>query len=104
MAGLLFSSGAKLKLIGESIVSIVICCKPQKFTKEENLDTVVLASGFYVRQNAYYLRRFSVPRILRCPSGIDRACQVISGFGRHLGLTDTLGLDLMLLSIRCLTR
>ena len=28
----------------------------------------------------------------------------ISGFRRHLGLTDTLGLDLMLVSIRCQTR
>ena len=30
---------------------------------------------FYcVRKNAYYLRRFSVPRVLRCPAGIDRGC------------------------------
>ena len=43
-----------------------------------------------VRQNAYYLRRFSVPRVLRYPAGIDRGCLVISGFGHHLGLTDTL--------------
>ena len=57
-----------------------------------------------VRQNAYYLRRFSVPRVLRCPAGIDRGCWVISGFRHRLGLTDTLGLDLMLVSIRCLTR
>ena len=26
---------------------------------------------------------------------MSRGCQVISGFGCHLGLTDTLGLDLM---------
>ena len=32
------------------------------------------------------------------PTGIDRGCQVISGFGRHLGLTETrshAGIDLM---------
>ena len=46
----------------------------------------------------HYLRRFSVLRVLLCPTGIDRGCQVISGFGRHLGMTDTLGLDLMLVS------
>ena len=28
-------------------------------------------------------------------------CKVISDFGRRLGLTDTLGLDLMLVSSRC---
>ena len=56
-----------------------------------------------VRQNVYYLRHFSVPRVLRCPTGIDRGCQVTSDFRRRLGLTDTLGLDLMLLSIRCQT-
>ena len=33
-----------------------------------------------------------------------RGCQVISGFRCHLGLTDTLGLDLMLVSIQCYTR
>mgnify|MGYP006964525780 FL=1 len=31
------------------------------------------------------------------PAGIDRGCQIISNFGRHLGLSDTLGLDLKLL-------
>ena len=36
----------------------------------------------------YYLRHFSVPRVLRCPTGTDRGCLVISGFRRHLGLTD----------------
>ena len=41
-------------------------------------------------------RRFSAPGVLLRPAGIDRRCQVISGFRRHLGLTDTLGLDLML--------
>ena len=46
----------------------------------------------------HYLRRFSVLRVLLCVTGIDRGCQVISGFGRHLGMTDTLGLDLMLVS------
>ena len=51
---------------------------------------------FYcVQQNAFYLRRFLVLRVLLCPSGIDRGCQVISGFRRHLGLTDTRGLDPM---------
>ena len=39
----------------------------------------------------------SVPRILRCPAGIDRGSQVISVFCSHLGLTDTLDHDLMLL-------
>ena len=26
------------------------------------------------RQNAHYIRRFSVPRVLRCPAGIDTGC------------------------------
>ena len=38
------------------------------------------------------------------PAGIDRGCQVISDFRRHFELTDTLGRDLMLVSIRCQTR
>ena len=29
---------------------------------------------YCVRQNAYYLRHFSLPRVLRCPAGIDRGC------------------------------
>ena len=29
---------------------------------------------YCLRQNAFYLRRFSVPRVLRCPAGIDRGC------------------------------
>ena len=33
------------------------------------------------------------------PAGIDQGYLIISGFGRHLGMTDTLGLDLMLVSI-----
>ena len=41
---------------------------------------------------------------LRCPVDIDRGCQFISGFGRHLGLTDTLGLDLKLALIRYQTK
>ena len=45
-----------------------------------------------IRQNVYYLRRFSVPRVLQRPAGIDGGCQVISGFRRHPGLTVTLGL------------
>ena len=49
-----------------------------------------------VRKNGYYLRRFLVSRVLRCPAGTDHGCQVSSGFGRHLGLTDTFGLDLKL--------
>ena len=46
------------------------------------------------------------PAGLRCPAVIDRGCSIISGFRRHLGPTDTLGLgglDVMLVSIRCLT-
>ena len=27
-----------------------------------------------VRQKAYYIRRLSVPRVLRCPADIDRGC------------------------------
>ena len=46
----------------------------------------------------HYLRRFSVLRVLLCPTVIDRGCQVILGFGRHLGMTDAVGLDLMLVS------
>lgn len=38
---------------------------------------------------------YSVPRVLRYPSGIARGGKVISGFGRHIGLTDIIGLDLM---------
>lgn len=51
-----------------------------------------------VRQNAYYFRRFSFPRDLRCPAGIDSGSYVISGVGRHLGLCDTPSLDVMLYS------
>ena len=47
--------------------------------------------------------RFLVP-VLKCPTRIDRRCSVISGFGCHLELTDTLGLNLMLTSIRYQTR
>ena len=47
------------------------------------------------RENAYYLRRLSIPRVSRCPAGIDRGYEIISGFGRHLGLCDTTSLDLM---------
>lgn len=54
-----------------------------------------------VRQNALYLRHFSVRQVLRCPAGTDPGCQIISGFGHHLELTDRLALDLMLVSIRC---
>ena len=61
-------------------------------------------ANFCVPQNAHYLRCFSVPRVLLRPAGIDRRCQVISCFRRQLGLTDTLGLKLMLVSIRCQTR
>ena len=49
---------------------------------------------YCVQLIAWYLRHFSVPWVLRRRAGCDRGCQVISGFGRHLGLTDTLGLDL----------
>jgi len=42
---------------------------------------------------------FSVPQVLQRPASVDQGCQVISGFGRGLELTDTLGLDLMLVSI-----
>ena len=38
------------------------------------------------------------------PAVIDRGCQVASDFRRHFELTDTLGRDLMLVSIRCQTR
>ena len=38
------------------------------------------------------------------PAVIDRGCQVTSDFRRHFELTDTLGRDLMLVSIRCQTR
>ena len=42
---------------------------------------------------------FSVPWALRCPAGIDRECRGSSGLGRHLGLTDKVGPDLMLVAI-----
>ena len=45
---------------------------------------------YSVRENVYYLRRFSVLRVFRCPAGINRGCQVISGLRCHLGLTDHL--------------
>ena len=38
------------------------------------------------------------------PAGIDRGRQVTSDFRPHLGLTDTLGRNLMLVSIRCQLR
>ena len=59
-------------------------------------------ASFCVRQNAYYLRRSSVPRVYDVPR--LSIADVISGFRRHVGLTDTLGLDVMLVSIRCHTR
>ena len=40
-----------------------------------------------VRLNAYYLRRFPFPQVLRCPKGYDSGSQLISGYGCHLGLT-----------------
>ena len=46
--------------------------------------------GNCVRQNAYYLRRFSFPRVLLCPAVNDGGCEVISDFGRHLRLCETL--------------
>ena len=56
---------------------------------------------YSVPKNVYHLRRFSFLLVSRCPAGIDRGCLVISGFGRHLGLCDTISLDVMLVSIRC---
>ena len=53
-------------------------------------------NAYCVRQNAFYLRGFSVPRVLRCPAGIDRRCYVNLDFRRNLGLIDTLGLNPML--------
>ena len=67
-------------------------------------DCLVLSSRYLFVPFDRARTRFSVPQVLRCPAGIDCGCQVISGFGRHLELTDTLGLDLMLVSIRCQTR
>jgi len=51
--------------------------------------TATYICHFCVQQNEYSLRRFSVPRILRCPAIIIffRRLLVISGFGRNLGLT-----------------
>ena len=47
-----------------------------------------------VRQNASYLCRFSFPRVLIADAG----------FRRHLGLCNTLSLDVMQVSIRSQTR
>ena len=47
---------------------------------------------------------FSVLRVLQRPTRIDNRCQVISGFGHHLGLCAILSLDLMPVSIRYQTR
>jgi len=52
--------------------------------------------------NTYYLCCFSVLWV--CPTCIGCGCQVISCFGHHHGLNDTLGLDLMLVSIGYQTR
>ena len=71
---------------------------------DNNYDNNNTNNNNCVRQNAYYLRPFLSPRVLRCPAGIDRGCWVISGFDRHLGLCDTPGLDVILVSIRCQTR
>ena len=51
--------------------------------------TATYICHFCVQQNEYSLRRFSVPRILRCPAIIIffPRLLVISGFGRNLGLT-----------------
>ena len=67
-------------------------CSPN-YTPQEDSSHLILA---------YEITQFR--RVLRCPTGIDRGCQVISGFRRHLELTDILGLDLMLVSIRCQIR
>ena len=42
------------------------------------------------------VRPFSFPRVLRCPAGIDRGREVISGFGRPFKLCDTRSLYVML--------
>lgn len=42
---------------------------------------------------------FFIPAVLQCTPGFDRGCQVTAGCGRHLGLTDTPGLDLMLVTM-----
>ena len=62
---------------------------------------IMKQSDHYVRQKAYYLRRVQSHRfydVLLVLIANDRSFQV---FGRHLKLIDTLGLDLMLVSIRC---
>ena len=48
-----------------------------------NSNTSFALRSYCVRQNAYYLRRFSVSRVLWCPAGIYRGCQVISSFRPH---------------------
>ena len=48
---------------------------------------------------------FCSHKVLRRPMGIDlESCYVMSGFRRHIGLCNTLGLDVMLVSIQRQTR
>ena len=47
---------------------------------------------------------FCSHKVLRCPMGIDLECYVMSGFRRHIGLCNTLGLDVTLVSIQRQTR
>lgn len=37
----------------------------------------------------FIISSFSVPQVLQRPGSIDQGCQVISGFGRRLELTDS---------------
>ena len=47
---------------------------------------------------------FCSHKVLRRPMGIDLECYIISGFRRHIGLCNTLGLDVLLVSIQRQTR
>ena len=58
-------------------------------------------SDHCVRQNAYYLNRVQSRRFYDVPLVLIANDRSFQAFGRHLKLIETLGLDLMLVSIRC---
>lgn len=77
--------------------------KVYQFFSHFNTIIIIICITAFVRRHIIYVV-FSVPQVLRYPVYIDRGCQIMSGFGRHLVLTDILGLDLMMALIRCQTR
>ena len=79
---------------------IFTCAWDSQSAAEKPLTLFSAMNNYCVRQNTQYLHFFSVRWFSWCPADTDCRCWLISGFDRHLGLTDTRGLKLMLVSIR----